>query len=913
MRVGMGFLKVLVNVGLIFTTVTALPVDGNSENDLSATVNYRLPDNVVPVHYDIALIPYIEEDNFTFDGKSHIIIEIRRATRDLSLHALELTINETATSLVSSDTVTYAPTAHNYDNETEILTLHFDDELSLGIYSLNIQFVGILNNDLQGFFRTSYINENGDKVWLAATHFEATWARRAFPCWDEPALKATFNISIKHHRNYTAVSNMPIRDQSNDEDDTMWTHFDTTPVMSTYLVAFVVSDFVRVPNADETLNMWCRSALAPHSKFAQEVAQKARDILTEYTNSTDKVPKMDHLAVPQFTAGAMENWGLIIYIESAFAYDEKENTLHRKLTVAVTAAHEMAHQWFGNVVSPSWWSHVWLNEGFASFFEEHILNEIFKEWRIMDFFVIKTQQSALHYDIAKNMEPITFEAKNRDEIDSLFSYSSYGKAPAILRMLQHTLTPEVFRNGIIKYLHKHQFSSATSDDLWNALQEVLDESDVPHSAYKLKDVMDTWLKQRHYPVVYVTRNNVTGETILTQEHFRPKSENEHIDSDKWWIPVTFATPQTNSDFSSTLPTHWLRSQDKNISIDGIDPNDWVIVNVQQMGYYRVNYDDTNWRKIANYLNSDNYTKIHVLNRAQIIDDAYHLMMARQLDIEIFLDLANYLSRETDFVALYPMFNILDFTREFHKLPEFNYFKQYMLNILDKITKNVGYEEDSADDDLTKLKRSNTLKWACNFGHSECKRMATVKLDEFLANPETHRIPSDLKESIYCNGIKEANVSTWNKLMDRYFIKQDNNILESLTCSKNPDILINFINTSASNEIIIQNDEYCNIILSIIQKHSDDDVVLDYMLSNLDEITYNNTRMCNEKEILIGIIYSVHSRERLDKINDFVKSKFEDKVPKDIQRVIKRQKSDLANVLNKFSPFIIKKNKSTKEP
>ncbi|XP_011860720.1 PREDICTED: aminopeptidase 2-like [Vollenhovia emeryi] len=160
----MAFLKVLVNIGLIFTAITALPVDGNSENNSSATVNYRLPDNVVPVHYGIELIPYIEEDNFTFDGKSHIIIEVRRATRDLSLHALDLTINEEATSVVRSDIITYAPTAHNYNNETQILTFHFDDELPLGIYSLYVQFVGILNDELHGFFRTSYINENGDKV-----------------------------------------------------------------------------------------------------------------------------------------------------------------------------------------------------------------------------------------------------------------------------------------------------------------------------------------------------------------------------------------------------------------------------------------------------------------------------------------------------------------------------------------------------------------------------------------------------------------------------------------------------------------------------------------------------------------------------------------------------------------------------
>ncbi|XP_036150482.1 aminopeptidase N-like [Monomorium pharaonis] len=841
----------------------------------------------------------MEEDNFTFDGKSHVIIEIRRATRNISLHALDLTINETATSLISSEV--HVPTMHNYDNETEILTLHFDDELPSGIYSLNIQFVGILNDDLHGFFRTSYIDEKRGKMWLAATHFEACEARRAFPCWDEPALKATFNISIKHHQNYKAMSNMPIWYQSNDEDNMMWTHFLTTPVMSTYLVAFVIADYVRVPNADGTVNMWCRSTLAPHSKFAQEVAQKARDILTEYTNSTDKVPKMDHVAVPQLSsAGAMENWGLIIYTETSFTYNDKKDSLYRKRRIAMTAAHEMAHQWFGNTVSPLWWSHVWLNEGFASFFAEYILNEIFQEERIMDSFVINIQQLALERDIAKNMKPITFEVNTRKEINTLFTYAAYGKAPAILRMLQHTITAEVFRKGIIKYLHKHEFSSVTSDDLWNALQTALDESDIPHNTYRLKEVMDTWLKQRHYPLVRVTRNYNTNETIITQEHYYPKRENHSVDSDKWWIPVTFTT-ESNPDFSNTLPTHWLKPQDENINIEGVDSNDWIIVNIQQMGYYRVNYDDSNWRKLANYLNSDNYTKIHVLNRVQIIDDAYHLMKAEQLDIEIFLELASYLPQDTDPLALHLMFNLLREMEELFKIPEMNNFKQYILHILDEHIKSVGYEEDPAENDLTKLKRYYTLKWACSLGHSECKRMANIKLNEILENPEKvgqlHiRMSWELREWTYSYGIIEANAFTWNKLLDTYLINQDTEILDYLTSSENFNILISLINMNALNNSILQNN-YHYIISNIISKHLDKDVVFDYILANLEKISEDIKQISSEEKGMLNynIIANTYSQEQLNKITDFIKSKFKKESLKHLQEAIEDQKSRLTKL------------------
>ncbi|XP_025986454.1 glutamyl aminopeptidase [Solenopsis invicta] len=911
----MAFLKILINVGLIFAASqsVAIPLEGDSENGLN-TVNYRLPDNVVPIHYDIKLIPHIEEDDFTFDGKTHVIIEICRATQNISLHTNDLTINETATSLLSSDVVTHTPTAHNYDGETEILTLQFDDELSPGIYDLNIQFVGILNNNLNGFFRSSYINEEKEKVWLAATHFEACDARRAFPCWDEPALKATFNISIKHSRNYTAVSNMPIWFQSNEEDDMIWTHFLKTPVMSTYLVAFVVSDYVRVPNEDETLNMWCRSAVAPYSKFAQDIAQKAREILTEYTNSTDKVPKMDHLAVPKLNAGAMENWGLIIYNEKSFTFNEEEDNIYHKRQVAITAAHEMAHQWFGNVVSPSWWSHVWLNEGLASFFQEYILNEIVKEWRVMDYFVISVHQLALHYDIAKNMEPITFEANTRHEIESLFSLASYGKAPAILRMLQHIITPEVFQEGIIKYLHKHQFSSASSDDLWSALQTALDKSDVPHNNYRLKDVMDTWLKQRHYPLVRVTRNYNTSEIIITQEHFNPK--NRSNDSDKWWVPLTVAT-QTNPDFSNTLPTHWLSPQDENISIDGIDPNDWIIVNIQQMGFYRVNYDDSNWRKLATYLNSDNYTKIHVLNRVQIIEDAYHLMLTEQLDIEIFVELTNYLHRETDYLALRPIFTVLEEMSRFYKIPEINFLKQHTLHILEKYIEIVGYEEDPADDDLKKLMRYNTLKWACTLGHSECKRRATVKLNEILTNPETPRMSWEFKDWIYNYGIMEANASTWNKLMDTYLTNQDRDILDYLISSEDPDILINFINTSISNDSI-ETAEYDYIILNIVNKHLDKNAVFDYIFANYEKIMNRKEVTYNRVNILYNIITNVFSHEQLDKISDFMKSNSGEKTSEEYegyQRRLKIRKINLAKIIsktNKLLPLITKEDKIVKQ-
>ncbi|XP_025265835.1 aminopeptidase N-like [Camponotus floridanus] len=813
--IDMAILKLLINLGLIFIAKAIFPIDKASNNDMvsvdkdsnnNSAINYRLPDNVVPIHYNIKLMPYIEENNFVFIGESNINITIRHVTQNLSLHTLKLIINEAVISLFDNNGTVYTLATHNYDNITQILVLNFNDKLLPGNYTLKMRYVGILHKDLKGFFISSYINEKGNNVWLAATYFEPTYARRAFPCWDEPALKATFDISIKHHRNYTALSNMPIREQSEDydEDGMIWTHFDTTPIMSTYLVAFVlVADYVRVPTKDETINIWCRSKLVPDTKFAQEVVQKSKRLLTEYTNSTYKVPKMDLVALPEYKSSAMENWGLNIFAERYLAYNESFDTISMKLYVAVAIIHEIAHQWFGNIVTPLWWSDVWLKEGFASFFQVYIFNQIFEDWRIMEFFVIDIERKILYSDIGMFMNPITLEVNRPIEIESLFSYPIYGKAPAILRMLQHIITDEIFQSGLIKYLHTHQFNSTTSDDLWNALQAVLDKSDVPHNAYRLKEVMDTWIKQSDFPVVHVTRNS---------------------DNNK------------------------------------------------QMGYYRVNYDSSNWQKIVNYLKSDNYTKIHALNRAQIIDDAYIFLMMSRNDITMFLNLIDYLSQETDVIPWLSMFKILGNTQDIYKVPENDFLKLYILKILDGLIKNIGYEEDPAEDNLKKLQRTEALKWACTLGHSECKRMATVKLNEHFADPKTYKVPPNLKEWVYCNGLMEANVFTWNKLFDIYINETDEEALMYLVCSENPDIIINLLKISISNNSIIQIEDYYVIYSFIIEKHAKNNVVIDYILTNLEKIisrNVNNAYHVNNiyylSSALNYIIDNVYSKGKLDQL------------------------------------------------
>ncbi|KYQ58340.1 Aminopeptidase N [Trachymyrmex zeteki] len=830
----MGVLKLLLNIGLIFNYGVSFCINDNFE------IIRRLSVNTIPIHYKIKLTPYLEEDNSTFHGESSVKIVIHHASKNISLHSRELEINEKATTLINYKGTVYKPMEHTHDNLTNILTINFKNTLSPGYYNLNLKFVGILSEigSVQiGFMKFPYTNKEGNQMWMAATHFEPNGARRMFPCWDEPALKATFSISVMHHQKYRVLSNMPIQEQL-EKDDMMLTHFNTTPIMSTYLVAIVVIpqfDFIRVSNADETINIWCNSSLRSQIKLAHSVAQRIPPLLIEYTNSSEKVPKMDHVIIPNFPILGMENWGLIIYSELGIIYNDIKQPKYKATKTATIVTHEIIHQWIGNLVTPSWWSYQWLKEGLTMFIQSYLLDKFVGDFQV-DFLIMGINHYILQEDTG-SMKSVTLKLNNTLDDGSLFSNEVYGKAPVLLRMLHSTITAEVFQKGLIKYLATYQFKSTNPDDLWSTMQSALDESDVPHGDYKIKEVMDTWMNQDRYPVVNVIKNYETGEVTISQICFQ--RFNETI-TNKWWIPVTFAT-QSDPNFSNTVPKHWLRP-DQNISFT-INPNDWIIVNLQQTGYYRVNYDIRNWYKISNYLHSQKYNNIHVFNRAQIINDAFFFMMEENKEISgyLFINIMSYLSLETDYIAWYPLFRIITRLKKTLLLPELKNVKLRMIELFDILLLKIGYEDKPHDDDLTVVTRVDVLKFACIFGHVKCKAMAAIKLSEHLEDPKTHKVPH-WQKFVYCSGLMTANRTTWDKMLKLYLLEKNSKtekykkqLLKSLSCAENSDIIINYLNITAFNTSLFNDKEHCFAFMYVIEKHARNDLILDYVLNNFEII------------------------------------------------------------------------------
>ncbi|XP_071561479.1 aminopeptidase N-like isoform X2 [Temnothorax nylanderi] len=753
-----------------------------------------------------------------------------------------------------------------------------------------------------GFIKIPYTDEEGDKKYnrtLAATHFMPNKARRMFPCWDEPAKSAYFMISVMHHQKYMVFSNWPIREQYNVENDMKWTHFDRTYQVPTYLVGIViVSAFVPVNNnTDQSINVWCRSSLKSSARFVQSIAEQVTPLLEEYTDTrTKRIPKIDHIMIPYYSMASMGDWGIIIYEESKVVYNDSKAPTFQKRNVASLVAHEIAYQWFSTFITPSWWTDMWLSVGFAVFFQEYFLDKIFENWRSWDFFVTEIMHYSLHIDNG-SLDSVTLNLHdNVPLVNQIFVHQVYEKAPAILRMLHHTVGDEVFRKGITKYFATKQYIAVTPDDFWSVIQSAKDEASyVPYmrdQKFRIKEVMDTWIVQNRYPVLNVTMNYKTGDVAITQKCFHAT---ENINN-KWWIPISY-TDQSFPDFSNTMPNNWLKP-DETLRVQ-INTSGWIIVNLQQTAYCRVYYDTAIYERIIPYMSSQQYTKIHVLNRAQIIDDAYAFSLEDQLDSYIFIDLITYYKRERDYVAWRPMFRILTQLSNYFSLPESEGFKSYMVEIFDGVLQDVGYEENPDDDDITKMLRLDATKWACTVGHAECKKRAAVKLSEHFADPVTHKVPQWWQDWTYCFGLTVANRTTWDKMMELYQRTSDKKLWKTLNCAENPDNIINYLNITASNTTLFNHEEHALIFNLILENHARNDLVLDYILANFNNI---KPRFLPATPTISNIIQNVYSNEQLSKVKRFAETYFHSNrnSVSNIVNLIEKRKSDVKELSDIFA-------------
>jgi puromycin-sensitive aminopeptidase len=592
---------------------------------MPAEKSHRLPTTVAPERYELKLTPDLT--TWTFTGEEKISIQVREPVREIVLNAAELELGAVSLKLASGKAL---QGAMRLDAENERATLSFAERVPAGAAELHIQFSGILNDKLHGFYRSTYKGADGKDKPLASTQFESTDARRAFPCWDEPALKAVFQVTLIVDEKLTAISNAcVVREALLPGTGKKEVVFADSMKMSTYLVAFVVGEFeatepVMVGRAP--LRVCAVPGKKPLAPFAVDIGKASLEYFSRYYGIAYPGDKLDLIAIPDFASGAMENLGAITFRETALLVDAEKATRTELERVADVVSHENAHMWFGDLVTMKWWNGLWLNEAFATFMEMLAVDAWKPEWRRWESFTV-SRAAAMQVDGLKSTRPIEFPVEKPDEAAGMFDVLTYEKGASVLRMLEQYLGAEAFRDGIRLYLRRHQYANTETTDLWDALEE--------STKRPVRALMDTWVFQAGYPLITVAKD---GHSLcLSQRIFRYLPADSDQDR-RWHVPIFLRAGTKSGVVERTL---LLTDEEQHVAVD--EPIDWVVVNAGGHGFYRVRYG----AELLDPLKRALQERLSSVERFSLINDSWAATLAGLIGADDYLSLIEGLGDENN--------------------------------------------------------------------------------------------------------------------------------------------------------------------------------------------------------------------------------------------------------------------------
>lgn len=655
--------------------------------------NTRLSPFVNPERYQLTIQPNLK--NFEFEGTETIHLAISKKTSEITIHSKDLKISDVVyrkgENVYQAETVSY-----NIKDETAIFD--FGKSLPIGAGELYLKFSGILNDKMRGFYRSRY-NHNGLEKHMATTQFEATDARMAFPCFDEPAKKSIFDVTLYVPKELTAISNTIETEVREHSGGYKVIKFAPTPKMSTYLLAFIVGDFEFIESKTKD-NVLVRVFVTPgkkhQAKFALDTAVKILEFYNEYFDIPYPLPVLDLIAIPDFSHGAMENWGAVTYRETALLVDPEHSSATNKQWVALVIAHELAHQWFGNLVTMEWWTHLWLNEGFASYIEYLAVDKVFPSWEIWTQFAYADLGVALKLDALKNTHPIEVEVNHPSEIGEIFDEVSYSKGASVIRMLAEHLGEKNFRNGLRYYLKKHSYKNASTVHLWEAFEKV--------ARKPVKKLMENWTSKPGYPLLRIIEQN--NKFLISQKRFYSSVISKRNNSDKanWVVPIKLITNKFK-----TPKTFLLNS--KTLSIEK-PKKSWLKLNYGESGFFRTDYPAQMLSELKSPISNK---KLPALDRLGIIRDAFALAEAGDLPASQALLLTSAYANETDYTVWVEILSGLNTIRNL--ISDQNYFTKYnefCCKILLNKESELGWKATKNEPHLKSLLRSLILNQLVNF-------------------------------------------------------------------------------------------------------------------------------------------------------------------------------------------------------
>uniref|UniRef100_A0A8C9SY86 Aminopeptidase n=1 Tax=Scleropages formosus TaxID=113540 RepID=A0A8C9SY86_SCLFO len=857
--------------------------------------NIRLPQAVKPLHYDLLIHPNLTSLDFT--GFVQIQLEVLQETSAIILHSKDLHISKAE--LVESGR-THPLQVLELPSNQQVALLSSDVIVKGRQCAVSLTFAANLSETFHGFYKSTYRTRNGDVRVLASTQFEPTSARSAFPCFDEPAFKANFSIRIRREARHVALSNMPRTVEL--PDGILEDHFDTSVKMSTYLVAFLVSDFVSISKTSlhgVKISVYTEPEKISQAEFALDAAVKLLDFYEDYFDIPYPLPKQaedqtsefipspslptDLAAIPDFQVGAMENWGLTTYRESALLFDPTKSSASEKLGITMIIAHELAHQWFGNLVTMQWWNDLWLNEGFAKFMEFVSVSVTHPELQVEDIFLDKCF-SAMEVDALSSSHPVSTHVENPTQIEEMFDDVSYEKGACVLNMLQDFLSADAFKNGIVRYLRRYSYKNTVTSDLWNSLTNVSlcerislhGDRVIRYSWHNLmaddkldvQGMMDTWTLQEGFPLISV---EVKGREVrLSQERYLKSAESSKTSGFLWHIPLTYMTSK-----SSTVHRFLLTTKTDVLYLPG--EVDWIKFNVDMNGYYIVHYEAGGWDTLTDLLQR-NHMALSSNDRASLISSIFQLVSIGEVPLDKALDLSLYLSKERHimpvmqgFSELVPLYKLME-KRDMEDLEK--QMKGYIVNLFRDLIDLQSWTNDGSVSE--RRLRSYLLLFACVRGYQPCVDKATALFVKWKKSNGTMSLPSDVSLAVYFVGARSP--EGWDFLFETYrhslYTSLKFQIKAALTSSPLTEKLRWIMEQSLEGDVV-KTQDLPSVLVSVSKNPKGYKHAWDFLRANWDRLVkkfeLGSQTIAN---IVTEVTGSYSTKEMLEEVRSFFSSKLE---------------------------------------
>ncbi len=816
----------------------------------------KLPKDVIPLQYTAHLVPDVA--NNTFSGSETVEIEVKKATSRIMLNALNMEIDAATLSGKGLAETRLEPVL---DKEAQTLSFKLGKPLAPGKYTLALKFRGVVNREPRGLFYLKYKSGAEDKSLLATT-MEPTDARRLLPTWDEPSFRAKFKLTVDVPASFKAFSNTPAEKQETLSNGLQRVSFGVTPKMPSYLFVLVAGEMARNVATQDGVEIGIVSTIGKEGS-TQFALDASKDLL-QYYNNYFGVPyplaKLDQIAIPGMN-GAMENWGGIVYNEAALLYDAKKNPDSTKQTVYSVTAHEMAHQWFGNLVTMAWWDNLWLNEGFASWMGTKATAKFHPEWRVqLDAMV--DREGVMNLDARATTHPIQTKVENEEQANSVFDAITYGKGQAFLHMLEAYLGEDAFRQGIQAYMAKHKYSNTTTADLWAALEKA--------SGKPVATLASDWTTQAGVPVVKVAQSCDKGQRkiTLTQQPF--VLDGSPVPQRLWHIPVALGTVGGKAEYTM------LSSASATVTRAGCDGQ--LIVDPDSVGYYRVQYDDASFNALAAMA-----TRLPDASRVKLLGDAWAMVVSERIPLARYLSLASQFKDEPRLAVWGAMLNNLGNLYNLAQgTPERAKLGRYIAALVLPKFQALGWEEKPGESVEDRQLRTALAGVLARTGDEKVIAEARARFQRYLADPASLP-PSSLGFVMSVVG-RYADEATYDALkglaLKAQSVEERNRFARSLAMAIDPQLSERTLKIALLPELPIQ---LTSMVVPSVASAEHIDQAWAFAVANREALLKNQDSVAGNRMYPAIVASSVNAADA-DRMEAYVKEHFSADALVDAKRI-----------------------------